>query len=152
MADGWAAFALRPATVEAAAATRAGRALSLADSPDLRSLVDLADRHDAHGLSIAPVGHLVAGGPQRGLIMAGTRWSMAASRSNPQGGRLSVLAIITEDRAVADAAMDALADHRPQQETELVWVVIEGDDDDVQRRFADASQALGGFWNGNSDG
>ena len=146
--DGWAAYALRSTTVEAAAATRAGREPSLAESPDLRSLVALADRHGAHGLAIVPIRDMDV--DVVGPIAAGTRWTMSASRAAPEGEDVAVLAIIAEDVTVAEAAMEALADHEPERRGALVWVVVEGDDDDAQRRLADAGRALGGIW-GDAD-
>ena len=142
--EGWAAYALRPTTVGAAAATRAGRSPSLAESPDLRALVGLADRHGAHGLGILPLGGMDEQG--LGPIAAGTRWLMLASRTTPDGQDLTLLALIAEDATVAAAAMEALADHEPERRDDLVWVVIEGDREDVRRRFADADLAVGGFW------
>ena len=142
--DGWAAFALRSSTVEAAAATRAGQEPSLAGSPDLRALVGLADRHGAHGLAIIPIRDMDV--ERLGPIAAGTRWTMSASRTTPEGEDVALLAIIAEDATVADAAIEALADHEPERRGDLVWVVVEGDDDDAQRRLAEASRALGGIW------
>ncbi len=47
--------------------------------------------------------------------------------------------------------MEALADHDPERRGDLVWVVIEADDEDAQRRFDDAGRALGGFWSSADD-
>lgn len=140
VADGWAAFTLRPDTALAAAELRTGSGPSLADSVEIRRLAELADRQGAHAVNILEVGWPLDDDPS-GSKPRWIDWSMKAVRTGPEGTSATVAVLIDDPAAVAEA-MELLADHDPGREGDLVWVTLEGAADAVGDELAEVSQTL----------